>query len=190
MKTIEVELSLMRYYDFLRNYIVTNVTDRSGLVRCESDVLVVTKSGYATSIEIKVTKADLKNDHKKRWYLRVYNAHGDGSDRGVLNENIRKFYFNGIGRKYYAVPESLSSFALSFIPDWCGLISISEDGFYRVTIIRNACVLYPEKWSDSKILNLLRIGTIKSYALKRTIFFLDNGKSKNDDKGVSGAAKE
>ena len=48
----------MNFFNYRANLIVPNISWGLGLHEC--DLLVLTSSGYATEIEIKVSKADLK----------------------------------------------------------------------------------------------------------------------------------
>ena len=69
MKTIEVEVAIMQHFDVRRNVIVPNVSwgiFRPGIGQLhEIDLLVLSGSNYATEVEIKVTKADLKRIGRK-----------------------------------------------------------------------------------------------------------------------------
>ena len=63
MKTLEMEIALMRKFDVRRNIIVPNICWGMNLHEC--DLLSITKKGYATEIEIKVSKPDLRADRDK-----------------------------------------------------------------------------------------------------------------------------
>ena len=173
MKTIDIELAILKDFNFKQNIIVTDVTEFSGLVNTESDVMILSKSGYATSIEIKVSKADLKADLKKRYMKRIYQSeHPDNPNSGIMSEHWRKYFFTDIKYRYYAVPEKLKETALELIPDWCGLI-VAENKHellgVKCKIVREAPVLYPVKWSDEKIIHLLKLGCMRIYSLKQLI---------------------
>ena len=64
----EIEVVVAQYFDPRRNVIVPNVWWGWGL-RHECDLVVMTKTGYAYEVEIKVSRSDLKADLKKRWAL-------------------------------------------------------------------------------------------------------------------------
>ncbi len=142
MTTLQIEIKLMLYFGFNKNYIVPNVHWGAGLHEC--DLLVVTKSGYATEVEIKISKQDLKNDLKKK------HCHKS----------------NKIKALYFAVPEELVEFALENIPTRAGLLSVG----LRVNEIRKPELNKESiKWSDDEIFNLLRLGTMRIYTLKQRL---------------------
>ena len=58
--TPEMEVALAAFFDSRRNLIVPCV--HWGMNMHEGDLLMVSMAGYCTEIEIKVTRADLKND--------------------------------------------------------------------------------------------------------------------------------
>ena len=55
MKTIEMEVALMKHFGIRQNIIVPNVS--WSFLNYEADLVVLTKSNYATEIEIKISKA-------------------------------------------------------------------------------------------------------------------------------------
>ena len=67
----DIEISVAKYMDPRVNLIVPNASWGLGLHEC--DLLVISKAGYASEVEIKVSKADLLRDREKR--------HGHASDR-------------------------------------------------------------------------------------------------------------
>jgi hypothetical protein len=85
MKTIEMEYYLARYFDWRRNVIVPNVSwglwyDRrySGY---EKDLFIVSECGYATEVEIKISKSDLAKEKYKRNSMHF--------DERIKNEHYR-----------------------------------------------------------------------------------------------------
>lgn len=62
----EIEVALAGYFDWTRNLIVFNVTGLSILMNHECDMLILSKTGYLTEIEIKRTWSDFLNDFKKK----------------------------------------------------------------------------------------------------------------------------
>ena len=97
MKTIDIEIAVMEYIGIRQHLIVPNVDWGMNLHEC--DILSLSKSGYTTEVEIKVSKHDLLKD-KKKWH-------------GHRNKNIAYFFF--------AVPEKLKLIALAHIPERAGL---------------------------------------------------------------------
>lgn len=101
MKTIEMEISLAEYFSPRVNLIVPNVS--WGFYSHECDLLLISKSGYATEIEIKISQADLKADLKKK--------------HGHINNKIKYLYF--------ALPEYLESY-IEYVPEHAGIILVGE----------------------------------------------------------------
>jgi len=110
----------------------------------EADFISVTKSGYITEVEVKVSITDLKKDKdKQKW----------------LNPRYNKMWKSIIKKFYYAIPEELLEEAEKIISKEHGIIKVwlSKSFDYRVQVIR-----YPEynkarKLKDSEILNLTRL---------------------------------
>lgn len=61
----EIEYAISRYdsFNFLRNDVFINIS--WGFLYHEADMLILSKAGYLTEIEIKRSWADTKNDFKK-----------------------------------------------------------------------------------------------------------------------------
>lgn len=159
MKTKQVMHSLFHFLKWRQNYVVDELTDMSCALRFQTDMLQVTKAGYAHGIEVKVSKADLKNDLKKK-HIRAANkpivtSHGKKLDH--------KFYFGCFKYFSYAVPEDLVDAATKQIPDFCGLIVIKKNTppHLACEYIRKPQKLYNYKWSQKEIFNLLRLGTMR-----------------------------
>lgn len=108
-------------YNFLSPNSVKYFTENLNVYDWESDVLKITKSGYAYEFEIKISRGDFKNDfkHKKKKHLLLENK-----------ENKAKMpnYF------YYVVPEGLVT--EDEVPEYAGLI------YVHATIIGNSRVYY------------------------------------------------
>lgn len=151
MTTLEMEVALMKHFDVRRNLIVPNVSfgmrskEYGSLHEC--DLLVLSKSNYATEIEIKVSKSDLLKDFEK----------GHGHDHNLI-KNL-----------YYAVPSHLQEIALEVIPKRSGLLVV-DDRVKQVKspISRSNCI----KWSDKDRLNLMRLGCMRIFTLKKNVLKL------------------
>ena len=146
LTTLEMEIALMQELNVRQNLIVPNV--QWGLVADlhECDLLVLSKSGYATEIEIKVSKADLMKDKKKK------HTHD--------HELIKSLYF--------AVPENLKAFALENIPKKAGLYIVKKDMYVRCirgAIVRRGAL----KWDNEQVLKLAKLGAMRILTLKRNI---------------------
>ncbi len=170
MTTLEMEIALMRYFDIRKNLIVPCITNMSYLTLFEIDLLVLSKSSYATAIEIKVSKADLKNDLKKN-HISKLNA-----SNFVNGHSYRDHYFKNIKYFYYAVPEELKECALNQIPDFSGLLISKKVDWYNKDIyvdkiieVRSPKFLYSTKWTEKMRYDLARLGTMRILNLKQNI---------------------
>ena len=169
MKTIDLEIGMMGKLDYVTNLIVPNVTELSCLLRFEADLLMLTKSGYATGIELKVSKADLRKDLKKKHINRLGTFHRPEYS-GV--SSWKEFYFGKFKHFYYAVPEELEEAALEQIPDFCGLYVAKEregGGYPSIIKVRNADVLYKYKWNDAEKFDVARLGAMRILGLKASV---------------------
>lgn len=99
----DIEIAIAKMFNYRMNVIVPNVSWGLGL-RCECDLLIVSQRRYATEIEIKVSKSDIKADKKK---------HPAAHKSGL----IRRFY--------YAVPDYLQD--CEALPADCGLIVVDNN---------------------------------------------------------------
>ena len=154
MKTIEIEIAMMKELDVRTNLIVPNVSwGIQGLHEC--DLLALSKANYATEIEIKISKSDLLKDAEK--------------EHGHRHEYVARLYF--------AVPENLKDIALYTIPERAGLYivkSVYNDWYkdYRnVAELVRGCKRnkYAVKWPDEERYNLARLGTLRILKMKEKI---------------------
>lgn len=105
----QIECAIIKHPDFdiRKNLVVCNVS--WGLLNHEADMLVMSKAGYLTEIEIKRSLSDLKADFKKK--------------HDHSHKLIKKFY--------YAVPESLLEECKDLIMEhkqWAsGIITYDEE---------------------------------------------------------------
>ena len=152
--TPEMECAIACFLDYRLNLIVPNVYwGLSGLHEC--DLLVVSKAGYLTEIEIKITRADLRAD-KKKW-------HGHNSDR--------------IKRLFFALPDYLES-CIDMVPERAGIILVRPKsnvaGQYpyhpRCREIRPAQRnKAAQKISDADRYKIARLGALRIWRLKDVI---------------------
>lgn len=157
MTTLEMEVKLMEYFKYRENYVIPNLTPLSKVVKFETDILSMTKRGYATGVEIKVSKSDLKNDlNKSHWRSYIKSGKSDVS---------RKRYFGRLKYFYYAVPPSLIEETEEQIPEWCGILTIGRRR--KITEHRKAKLLYNYKHSKEEIYNVLRLGTMRIFSMKK-----------------------
>lgn len=83
----------------------------------ESDFLVKTKAGYWYEVEVKISRDDFRNDRKHK-----------AEKYDVLEgrrEGLRPNYFS------YCVPENLFEKVKDLIPDYAGVVVITDSGYVR-----------------------------------------------------------
>lgn len=155
IKTIDIELGLSVYFDYVRNIVVPGIS--RGLVLYEMDVLVIRPSGWGIEIEIKVSRSDLKRDLEKK------HTHND--------PRIRELYF--------AVPEALVPAAFEFAPETAGILSCAwHETLYStgsVRSLRPTCVRWParnpyaRKFTEAEQITAYRLGAIRLWTIKKQL---------------------
>lgn len=114
---IEVALAKTNYFNFVRNIIAFNVNGISAVLPIfhECDMLVLSKSGYLTEIEIKRSWSDFMADFRKK------HKHESG---GLIK------YF------YYCIPEILLDKAYDELferkVEYTGIITYSEELYIKL----------------------------------------------------------
>lgn len=146
IKWTEDTIQKVLRYGFLSPNSIKYVMENLTVYKWESDTLLVTKSGYAYEIEIKISRADFRNDfkHKKNKHLFLERKAGDLG--AVLDDRYRPNYF------YYAVPEGLIS--PDEVPDYAGLIYIhplSSWPHFRVDNVKVATQLHKTKFDAERL---------------------------------------
>lgn len=138
----------------------------------ESDKLLETRSGYIYEFEIKVSRADFKNDfkHKRNKHI-VLNSHVSGekylpefytfyeankhrfASLEAWESHCRKIGSNVIIENhkrpnyfYYAVPPDL--IAVDEVPQYAGLVYVKD---YAFDIIKKAPLLHKVKYTDDQL---------------------------------------
>lgn len=152
IKTPEMELALASWFDYRVNLIVPNVHWGRNMHEC--DLLMISKAGYATEIEIKISRADLRRDMKK-WH-----RHHGGHQIKYL---------------YFAMPAELEASA-ELVPAHAGIILIrSDEGLDyerapRCRQLRPAVVNKgANKMSDRDQYKVARLGALRIWNLKRKL---------------------
>jgi hypothetical protein len=142
-KTRDMEIIIAKYFDYRANLIVPNVF--WSMFAHELDLLVLSKSGYAKEIEIKVSKSDLIKDKEK-----------------PHNHNDRKIKY-----LYFAIPDYLLPF-IEHIPKRAGILRIDEFGRCKEIRkpIKNNCNY---KFSEQEKFEVARLGTMRIWGLKEKI---------------------
>jgi G3E family GTPase len=151
--SLDIELALKRMLDPRRQLIVPNVSWGAGLHEC--DLLVISKSGYASEYEIKVTMQDLKRDRDKRHQHR--------------NKQLKALW--------YAVTADMVDRhnALDYIPEAAGVIKmqrIPEFGEVKPFTVREAVENDANKWSEQEINAIYRLGALRIWTLKEKVLRL------------------
>lgn len=146
---IEVALTGFGAPFYARRWVVVPNVSWGWDLDYEADLIAVSKSGWASEIEIKVSKSDLKHDSQKRKFRRG------------LDGRIKKFW--------YAVPKKLSEFALTCIPDFAGLleVEITDTHAYKTKILRSAkAIESARKPTDNELEKLKSLGCMKLWNAK------------------------
>jgi len=166
-RCVDIELAIFGLYDVRQHIIVPNVSDQMCLVPFETDMLVLTQSGYATGFEIKVSKSDLLADLKKKQYTRFK----DEENGNVLQE---LYYAKKFKHFYYAVPKKLQETALSMIPEFVGLYVYENFEYPKMPTfkcVKEAKKLKTESWSEKNKNELMRLGCMRIYSLKQGLSY-------------------
>lgn len=180
MKTtsLDIELAIMRKFDYNVNLIIPNISGSYGILAFETDMVVITPSGYAHGFEIKVSKSDLRADFKKTHHIEM--------EKMRNGKTGKERYFGMFKNFSYAVPSELQEEALKLIPKFCGLYvynQVNDYGF--LSCIRTPNLLFNYKWSQDQMYKAARLGTMRIYKLKEKINSdrknrLSNGTTKNN----------
>jgi hypothetical protein len=143
----EIEVLVANMWGYRQNIVVPNVHWGAGLHEC--DMLILSKCGWASEIEIKVSKADLKKDSTK--------GHGHNSSK--------------IKYLYFALPDFLCE--SEYIPQRAGIIAITPVykgfGFYAKLIRHSEPNKAARKWDDKERANLMRLGCMRIWSLKSAL---------------------
>ena len=144
----------MQHLNVRQNIIVPNVGWGMFVgykIMHECDLLSLSSSGYATEIEIKVSKHNLLKDKEKR-------------------HNHEHHYITNL---YFAVPIELKDIAINCIPKRAGLYVLSKnksDDWIYVTKEKKAIRRNPAiKWSEKDRFQLAKLGTMRILGLKRNL---------------------
>lgn len=144
IKTPEMELLIARHFKPRTNIVVPNVSWGMN-VRYECDLVVLTTSGYAHEVEIKVSRQDLINDLKKRHKHDHY--------------NFRSLWF--------AVPTYLLK-NIEYIPLHAGILVVTSNR--RVYVLAKPEINQrAKKWTERERYTLARLGYIRIWTLKEKL---------------------
>ena len=151
MTAEEIMLALIRKRFNLMSYLVVPNVWYGFSLNHECDLLAISKSGYATEIEIKISVADVKKDLDKK------HNHKD--------EKIKYLWF--------AMPDKIYEKSLQYIPERAGILTLSKrddtyfgDGYIQVFEKRTAIAeKYTNKITDVELKNLQRLMAMRYWSL-------------------------
>ncbi len=142
LKSIDMEIAIMMEFDIRRNLIVPNVY--WGMFRHECDLISITQAGYATEIEIKVTKSDLMKDLDKK------HCHNDPK----------------ISYLFFAIPDYMKEH-IEYIPDRAGIILVDQN--LSCNIIRPSKQQNKYKFTMEEKYQIARLGAMRILGLKKRL---------------------
>jgi len=139
--TAEIEIAIANHFGIRTNLIVPNISWGFGIHEC--DLLIVSRSGYCTEVEIKISAADLKKDMLKQ--------HDHSSAK--------------IKYLYFAIPSYLAQY-IEYIPKKAGIFIITSKR-------RVFCIAKPVQSNSCRAITLqeqyevARLGALRIWGLKR-----------------------
>ena len=149
MTTLDIEIAIMQLIGVRQNVIVNGIhwgLDVGSKLMHECDILSLSKSSYASEVEIKISKPDLLKDKLKL--------------HGHCHNHIKYLWF--------AVPVELRNIALIEIPYRAGLYLVYDDK--TVSICRPAIAnKNAVKWTDKERNYLMKLGTMRIITLKEQL---------------------
>jgi hypothetical protein len=140
----EMEVAIANHFHTTTHVIVPNVS--WGMFGYELDLCVLNvRSLYASEVEIKISKSDLKRDALKQ--------HEHDRNRNL----IRQLWF--------AMPEKIKG-CEQFVPERAGIMYVDQKG--RVIVFKQPAInKFARKWSYEDAFKLARLGTLRTWNLKR-----------------------
>jgi len=161
MTSNEVEILVANHFGYRQNVIVPNVWWGIYGLKYEADIVVLRQSGFAIEVEIKVTKADIGADLKKRhWHDSNY---------------FRQLYF--------ALPLELADDPR--INERAGVLAVSqykpEYGFpYKIIKLHRPAKINKNaiKWDVERRTKLTELGCMRIWSLKSHLLGNQNERRK------------
>ncbi len=118
----------------------------------EMDVFKLSKSGVLIEYEIKISKADFKNDFKKSWQEIKYDIDEENKLKTTVHKQITKHQDietgNRCNRFFFVVPDGLID--IEEIPEYAGLIYYDEE-HDNLRIVKNAKLIHKNKMIGEEI---------------------------------------
>ena len=148
MLCLDIEIAVARFFGYRDNLIVPNITWGLGFTH-ELDVLVMSRAGYVTEVEIKTSAQDLKRDLLKR--------HGHRSTR--------------IRNHYLAVPENLVELGLATFPPHWGVLKVNfrENGGGCWSVRMPKTNKEAKPLMAKEITHLYELASMRVWTLKETL---------------------
>ncbi len=147
MNSSEVELAMVKHLGWRGKLIVPNVS--WGLdFKHELDLCVLSKAGFLTEIEIKVSASDLRADLKKS------HCH--------MDKRIQWLWF--------AMPIDLAAEHADLVPVHAGIYSIDDNS--RVSVVRPATKQEARKLKPNEVLKLHHLAAMRIWPLKEDLLNL------------------
>jgi hypothetical protein len=115
----------------------------------ETDLLCLSKSGCFHEVEIKISKSDLRADAKKRHRL--------------CNREPPAVRY-----RWFAVPSTLATVALSEVDARFGIVEIQDDGKAKV-LRRPKPNRGARKPTDAEIVQFLRLGVMRMWSKRKGV---------------------
>ena len=141
--TSEIEIAVAKFFDTRKYVIVPNI---NGMFIHELDLCILNIiSLYATEVEIKISKSDLKADAKKKHHHKT----------------------TFIKYLWFAMPERMND-CEEFIPEGAGLLLVSKTGIVKV-VKKPVANKDARKWDYERSFKLARLGTLRMWNLKKDI---------------------
>lgn len=116
------------------------------LHNCECDIMLIMPSGISSEFEVKLTKADFKNDAKKQ--IHHFRVHSGNKLEYVLQGGLTNYF-------YYILPEELIPILENDIPSKFGICYLEKgkyvnNDYYSFHYHRQATQLHKNKIFDYK----------------------------------------
>lgn len=131
--------ALVSHFDWFNNRIMTEWNIGGG----RADLIVVSRVGYVTEIEIKVTRGDWESDREKeKW---------NPARTGDLYRGIVYGTRKDISKFFYAVPEELADRIPIWVPLGVGIVAVDRGKWGdEVRVVRKAVRSPARKLTDGE----------------------------------------
>lgn len=146
MTTKEIEQALYAYWNWRINIMVPRITGvyKAGIM-FETDMMAISKSGYVTGFEIKISKQDFLKDFKKKQHKNF------------------DYYFKPFKQFYYVMPIDLYEKVKDMVPEKFGIITAGTNnlGLTVLNMQRIAPILFNNKLTTDQIIKIAHLGCVR-----------------------------